>query len=299
MPPCLLCSGPSKPCPVLGRLSYVRCERCGLVFSAKLAGADLRAEYEGGAYEERPNKGTHLEDEFLDQRRSNARSRMALVRRHAPSGGRLLDVGAASGAFVAEAVDWGFDALGLEPSPRFAAYAREVVGANVVDARLEDFGADQEPFAVVTLWHVMEHLGDPLAALGRVRDLLTAGGVVVLEVPNVTSVVAGVMGTRWPAIEPDVHVIQFSPPTLRTTLELAQLHVYELTTVSASVYLSPRARLRPGPMGERAKLALRGVFGLEHPTGHELLRAVAGAGPRSTPPAHQQVPSHEDSAHAQ
>jgi 2-polyprenyl-3-methyl-5-hydroxy-6-metoxy-1,4-benzoquinol methylase len=75
--------------------------------------------------------------------------------------GRLLDVGAATGFFVEQAREVGWDAVGVEPSEWAAAYARNELGVEVRTGTLEAMRFPDGTFDVVTLWEVIEHLPDP------------------------------------------------------------------------------------------------------------------------------------------
>ena len=44
-----------------------------------------------------------------------------------------------------------------------------------------------EAFDVIFLGHMAEHLPDPLLVLRRLRQLLTPGGLIVLDQPNLDS----------------------------------------------------------------------------------------------------------------
>ena len=68
----------------------------------------------------------------------------------------------------------------------------EVANVGVADAELEPAGED-----AVVLWHALEHLDDPAAALGRIRSWLRPGGTLVVAVPNLGSVQARIGGDRW------------------------------------------------------------------------------------------------------
>ena len=230
--------------------------------------------YAGGGYEE--IRGDQYLRE-LAHRRRDARVRLRYLRPWARAG-RLLDVGAAGGAFVAEAALAGFDASGIEPVASFARLAREQLAVDVRDGRLED--AELGPSSdVITMWHVLEHVPEPLGAVRRLAGSLAQGGVLAVEVPNAASAVARHMGPAWTSLEPEVHVNQFTPESLRLLLERAGLEVRDVRTTAITPFLTARRRLGAGHLAGRLKATmwLRDPR-VEHPRGHELLRALARAG---------------------
>src|SRR4051794_14216679 len=121
----------------------------------------------------------------------SARGRLALL--GAPRGS-LLDVGAGRGRFVAAARRAGWDASGIEPSARGVAAASSAYGVALERRTLaEAAGA----FDVVSLWHVLEHLDDPGAAIAQARALLAPGGMLLIGVPNLGSAQAQIGRDRW------------------------------------------------------------------------------------------------------
>lgn len=99
--------------------------------------------------------------------------------------GRLVDVGAGGGEFVYVACRHGFDARGVEPNLGYSAFARDAYGVRVDTAEvgsLEPGCAD-----LITLFHVLEHIADPRAALATIWRALVPGGHLYIEVPNITA----------------------------------------------------------------------------------------------------------------
>jgi len=251
-----------------------RCPRCGLLYAADpdRSEATYDAEYfeeyaEGGAYEGDPA-----------QRRHESRARMRYVRRFA-SGGRLLEVGAAAGYFLEAAAKAGFEVTGIEPVAPVAERAAQRLGVPVLAGLIEDLDLPSGAFDVVCAWHVVEHIPDPNAQLQRLRDTLRPGGHLLLEVPNVGSVIARREGTEWVRLFPEHHVSQFAPRSLRALLGRAGLEVVDSETVSALSYLRPGRAVRPRSLVAFAKEAA-GVRApsLRHPWKHEMLRAAARRG---------------------
>jgi SAM-dependent methyltransferase len=270
---CRICDGPLAACARFAPEPYLECTACGFIFRPDLDRAAVSEVYAGGGYEQ--VRGQHYMRE-LPHRRRDARVRLEYLRPWARAG-RLLDVGAAGGAFVAEAELAGFDARGIEPVASFAHIAREQLRVDVRDGRLEDaeLGAGND---VITMWHVLEHVPEPLAAVRRLAGALSHDGIIAMEVPNAGSAVARHMGPAWPSLEPAVHVNQFTPESLRLVLERAGLHVCHLGTSTITPYLPAVRRLGAGHLAGRVKAALwlRDTRA-QHPRGHELLRAVARA----------------------
>ena len=111
------------------------------------------------------------------------------------TGGRLLEIGSASGWFLAQARDAGFEVEGIEPAAdvAFAATARwnvPVQAATAETASLPDRELD-----VVVAWHALEHIA---IARRRARSACIAalrpGGLLMIEVPNVESAAARTQG---------------------------------------------------------------------------------------------------------
>jgi SAM-dependent methyltransferase len=136
------------------------------------------------------------------------RTRAALARRIdaiAPPG-RVLDVGAGEGVLV--------DAL--------ARRGRQAVGLERGDEPLGRLGGE---FAAVVLWHSLEHLPEPGAAIRQAARLLRPGGVLAVAVPNTDSLQARAFGDRWLHLDPPRHLVHLSARTLKAGLRGAGLTI--------------------------------------------------------------------------
>jgi SAM-dependent methyltransferase len=170
-----------------------RCVDCGtLQQSALLGRADLSELYR------EMRDGTYLSEE--QGRRRTARRLLDMISEFVPTG-RLLDVGCGHGLLLDEARSRGYQPTGLELSAAAAAYARDSLHLDVREIELEQLD-DGEQFNVITLVDVLEHLGDPTAAVDRCRDLLSPGGLLCVVTPDPSSIVARVASRRWWALIP-------------------------------------------------------------------------------------------------
>jgi SAM-dependent methyltransferase len=193
------------------RYDLLRCTTCR---SAVTVGESAPALYETGAY--RP--GTpRLHASARPALRQFDRQRLAFVRALHPPPARLLDVGAGRGRFVLAAAGAGYRATGLEPSAR-GIEAAAALGAAVSQAGVEDADVDADSLDVITLWHVLEHLDDPGAALSRLRGWLRPGGGLLVGVPNLDSLQARIGGARWYHLDVPRHRVHFTSAGIQALL---------------------------------------------------------------------------------
>jgi SAM-dependent methyltransferase len=156
-------------------------------------------------------------DTFL---RSMARRSLSLFSRElrtAPpvrGGGRLLEVGCASGQRLYLLRQYGWDAEGIEPSADACAEARRL-GIRVQPCLLEDADLPAKRFDVIELRHVFEHLADPPGCLAALRDALAPGGKIVLTLPNGRGLGLWLFGRYWRGLEVPRHHVVYTPETLR------------------------------------------------------------------------------------
>jgi SAM-dependent methyltransferase len=272
-----------RSCPVCGSESHMtdsfhpaalhKCGGCGLLFNAAVHPHLVDELYEGDVYAA-DRMAAHTSDRQFDSRK-----RAAWVRRSA-AGSRLLDVGAGTGFFVAAAGECGFVAIGIEPSDLAARFGREQLGVDVRTGYLEQLELAPGPFDAITMWHVLEHVPDPVALLRTVRARLDAGGVLFVEVPNIESVGAEIFAGRWAHLDHLAHACHFAPRSLAIAVERAGFEVVELVTLLDNYYDSPRARWRPRRVaGRLIRSARLGTVRLTHPARGELLRVRARAIP--------------------
>ena len=136
--------------------------------------------------------------------------------------GRLLDVGCGAGDYLAAMASLGWECSGIDASETALSLAHgKVPGARLHRGTLESAALPRQAFEVVTLWHTLEHLPDPLKALDRIHDLLTPQGRLLVAVPNIDSFEAKVLGSRWLEMDIPGHLYYFSLKTLRALLEKA------------------------------------------------------------------------------
>ena len=138
--------------------------------------------------------------------------------------GRYLDVGCGSGGTLGVAKALGWQVTGIELDEAAAAKAKRFTDEiHVGDILTAPFAPGR--FDVVTAFHVLEHVPDPVAALRRMVGWLAAGGVLMVEVPNAGGLGAAIFGRAWSGLELPRHLSQFSPETLTRAVEQAGAHV--------------------------------------------------------------------------
>lgn len=232
---CPLCDGPKHESVRLvaapgGRIAEVfellRCAGCGVVFLRPQPQAHALAKlYDEDFYF---STGWHYDAlaalviELIQTRR-----RQRVERCVRP--GRLLDVGSGDGSFCHHMAHHGWDATGVDPSPAAIARARRVgSGARFVRGSLDDYAGRPDSLDLVTMWQVLEHIGEPRAQLRRCHDMLRRGGVLVASVPNIEGWSSRLTGSRWWGLDVPRHLVHYAPATLARVLEDAGLKVLHI-----------------------------------------------------------------------
>ncbi len=145
------------------------------------------------------------------------RRRFGGVPSHKPTG-PLLDIGCGDGIFLYELQRLGWTAEGMEMDPRAVEAARRF-GIKVRQGTIDAIPFPPASFAIVRMWHVLEHVRDPRTALRNVRRLLRPGGELIIGIPNVAGLYRWCFGRRWSAWDLPRHLSHFSPTTIRRALE--------------------------------------------------------------------------------
>src|SRR5215467_2178695 len=153
-----------------------------------------------------------------DGRAPTVRALLSLVEAHRPAPGRLLDVGCATGVFVAMAAESGWTVTGVETSTwALGRASQRCRQATFIQGSVEDLEFPEASFDVVTMWNVLEHVSSPTEILARLRPWLAPEGRLFLSLPNAGSTTARLMGRRWVLLLRE-HLWYFEPATLSRVL---------------------------------------------------------------------------------
>ncbi|UUT21630.1 MULTISPECIES: bifunctional 2-polyprenyl-6-hydroxyphenol methylase/3-demethylubiquinol 3-O-methyltransferase UbiG [Pseudomonas] len=103
----------------------------------------------------------------------------------------VLELGAGRGSLLRALLDKGYSAYGCEPAPKLVALARqyyglteknlfEVPGGHFLDHIVPSLPGHVQAFV---LWHVLEHLENPMQLLRKLYEMLSDGGCLILQLP--------------------------------------------------------------------------------------------------------------------
>lgn len=243
---CPICGGVLPPTAVARAIAW--CEGCGLGVTIPAPVRDVTA---AGLFEEGSYAGESLERR--EQWHREARQRLGWVRTRT-SEGFIIELGPATGEFVAAAERAGFAVVGLETSAWAAAAASDVT-SSVVHSDLAAWRRQHPDTAVaaVCAFHVLEHVPRPLELLQIVRHVLTDGGLLFLEVPNAGCPSARRLGANWDMALVEDHFWHFDPPSLARLLAASGFEVLGVRTFSRTSFAPVRRRV-----GAAVRRALRG-----------------------------------------
>jgi SAM-dependent methyltransferase len=201
---------------------YVKCASCKTVFLSDPP-ADLGRYYEAEYYDI-PSV------ERLAAIARKDRNKIETILRFA-QGGRLLEVGPAFGVFAWQAKEAGFSVDVIEMDARCCEYLRDKVGVSVLQSDDPNSTIQTLPqHEVIAIWHVLEHLRDPLGFLRAAAANLAPDGVLVIAMPNPSAFQFRIMGSRWPHLDAPRHLALIPAATLASKAREAGLEQIYLTS---------------------------------------------------------------------
>lgn len=141
--------------------------------------------------------------------------------------GRVLDIGCGTGEFLLEMKQHGWEVKGLEIDKKASEFAEKEYGLEVLNRDLNDLRPLENPFEVITMWHVLEHLHQPLNALKNIKDMLKDDGILVIAAPNIASFDAKFYRNNWIALDAPRHLQHFEPESLTSLCQAAGLEIFK------------------------------------------------------------------------
>ncbi len=131
---------------------------------------------------------------------------------------RALELGCATGGYLAKLVAIGWDVVGVEPGKIASEKAREC-GFNVHTGVLDDVSLPAASFDCAAAWMVVEHVVDPVTTLRQLHDLLKPGGQLLISVPNGGCWERLLFRSSWYVWELPRHLHYFTPSSVRDVLK--------------------------------------------------------------------------------
>jgi 2-polyprenyl-3-methyl-5-hydroxy-6-metoxy-1,4-benzoquinol methylase len=219
---------------------------------------NTRAELWAGLHHQNPLK--------IDQHYSEAFQKIAFgdflrILRPYRQTGQLLDVGCSIGGFLSAANRAGWVEHGIDISPSVDV-ARQA-GLRVERGRLEEVDFPPAAFDVITMIDVIEHINHLDGLMKRIRTLLRPHGALLVVTPNLTSLNSRLLRQRWTAIEPDDHLVLFTPHTLARLFgqygfSLKKVSTYDANPLELKVIFSPQKDIQRRVEGQKSNRRLIG-----------------------------------------
>ncbi len=187
--------------------NIVKCVRCGLAF---LNPRPLR-KYIGKYY---PS------EDYWDLKADPKKAYGYLLNifKNNINGGRVLDVGAATGLFLSNFNKKYWDVEGTDISKIAIKIAKKKYGMEIKSGDFLDIKYPVNYFDIVTFNNVLEHVYKPKETLLKVYKVLKKGGMVIINVPNLESIGSNIFKNSWYALDVPRHLYHFTPSTLEKML---------------------------------------------------------------------------------
>jgi len=221
-----------------------RCMRCGYVFHNPRPSFDELVNFYS-----RPSQYDHWLEQLEPRDRMWKRRLKIILPFRKP--GSLLDVGTGIGQFLSVARPYYNQVCGTEVSSTAVEIAKRKYDIDLLRGTLEDLANAGKVFDNISLFHVLEHVPNPMTLLQICHSLLSRDGVLVIAVPNEVAslrsslkrrlVAAGILKPRTGAGRfglqrialaeetEEVHLSHFTPSVLSNLLRRTGFEILKQT----------------------------------------------------------------------
>ncbi len=174
---------------------------------------------------------------------------------HLITDGKILDVGCGVGDTLMLLKEFGWETFGMDIDEAAVGVAKKRGVDHVRVGFYQDISSYPDNyFDAVRLYHVIEHLDDPMRCLRLIKKKLKKGGQLIIGTPNVESFLAHIFGTYWYNLDAPRHLVLFSPLTLQQAVVRSGFSVSHVEFCSAGGLLGSIQYILREKFGIRSNL---------------------------------------------
>jgi 2-polyprenyl-3-methyl-5-hydroxy-6-metoxy-1,4-benzoquinol methylase len=190
---------------------WVKCNECGLLRSDPVIELNLDKLYEESSFD------YSTESDVL----SKTYMRLLKKVKNRFNYSSVLEIGGGNGFFLDAVLRTGIkNVCGIEPSIEAIDSSSDQVKPKMIKGMLSRNIVKNLKFDVVTIFHVLDHLPDPLDSLQICREALNPRGTVLIAVHNCESVSARILNSKSPIFDVE-HTYLYSKSSLKALLHAA------------------------------------------------------------------------------
>lgn len=202
-----------------------RCQTCNIVFLYPQPNTKKTLYFNTKKYESEQSVKAYFQNESkLYKRAIRYAKRLLKLNR----GNKLLDVGCSYGFYSKAFNDQKFDVTGIDISKDAIKFAKNKIKNVILDNFDHHFFSNT--YDAITMFDIIEHLKNPNKSLIKARKLLHQDGILIIQTPNVDSIIAKLSGNKWFWLLTPEHLFLFNISSVKKLLENCGFRVLEIST---------------------------------------------------------------------
>lgn len=191
MPICLICGGLSSNLinfsirdSVSEKINIYECCSCGVQFLNPQKSQEELKDYYDGTYRKIYSDANFYNEDniskFYKENLPEAENRVKRVEKYLKKSDEILEIGCSSGYFLTAINEKVSKSVGTEWDDKNAYFVEDKLGFSV-KKNIEDFNMK---FDKIFMFHVLEHINNPIEFLQKISKYLKKDGMLFIEVPN-------------------------------------------------------------------------------------------------------------------
>ena len=131
----------------------------------------------------------------------------------------VLEIGASTGDYLDMCRHFHPTSLsGVELSKHASSVAKKKYGFSFINKDIDTYKTNKK-FDTIFMFHVIEHLKDPIKAINSYEKLLKKGGILIMETPNIDSWEYHFFSNKWIALKVPFHLYLFSSLAFKRSVQ--------------------------------------------------------------------------------
>lgn len=224
------------------------CKTCTIRFTSSRP-----TEKESGIYYQSDQYVSHTDDKgglilmlYRKIRAINLNWKVNIINKLLPTKGKLLDYGCGLGSFLNHAHKDGWKTTGMDISQEARTIVKKRFGIEVLPNE-NLIKSHHDPYHIITLWHVLEHVYPIHETIEAFSKNLEANGYILLALPNHLSHDAKKYKQWWDAYDVPRHIWHFNKKSIDILMSGHGFkHVKTLPMKYDGYYVSIRSEMHLG-----------------------------------------------------